>query len=1135
MTKGNELILDLEKKLNLYSNHVGIEKEVDAFENNQCEDLINIIFIIFEKKTLKNEIEIYNNKYNDSLVIEENKIKYSKPNNFSKIGVKIFEKLYFKNKETVLLTWLEIIKIFPNYGLWYWFEEVSSIEEVKEFFLDEIKDYIIENKEFKENLIKRFEDYELNKPMHRRNFDVLIIPKEFDNFFEIYKFFKKYEHEDFFFERSYKDYKHEFIRCLIKHETLRSHYYNEDSYPRINRLLIELKDDYFIIGDILSSRDIRFNTYLLSNSKYCLYGFLNIVTKDIYLNNLMNEDTFDYNKQWLDMISNQTVNIFIPTLLNNDKNNLIQIVFNSINYLVQSYSKSKKDLISFSLEKFLNKFASSILKEDKLLFNLVINDLVEHQIKLLEQNENIKEESYFLLNWYLKNLTNREKIDDIDYSKLKEDITKAIFQNIKKIFNKSIESKHFYINSSQIIDNMDFNLFYELSSEDLKNSWINILDFRQLKTDLKTNDRYYISSLGKFYLEILILFYSKTYDEKLEKTIIDIVLKLGIEEELGIFFSNSENKFFDSFLKILNNFKDENYELFINKVIEIKDIKNLLHIYHTTISSERKKVLETKIENFDFKSEEFHNYNDLQNSINFALNSGFDKLVNTLINIYKELLEKDEKKILNRENLEKQEQKIDEKKDNAFIININSNEILNAKIQAFERLKYRKDLVDIYHEKIKTREEKLVAINNLQLPQINIKDFRNREVKAELENYRRFVIALINLDEKPLYSYDILKELSQKNPKNHLYLINMLRAYYEVYKDDKNKKEKFEYIITEYNKYEKEIGKYEKELYDYHILLTIYNNINDFKSFVELWNELPKAYFFDLYIAKIRCQFLQKNNQSTEALNYLEELKVHHKNFNEDDEKELVELEENIKKEIIIEIKERIFTNVVLEKTKSLDKYEAKNYWLHIKDMNDESHAHIFANQENLEEYIKDIMLNIAEELLERKINLQRVNINNKLELEDIINDWVGSLLGHRKNFLGWKVLDQKRGGVSGGGEGVGEKDLVVKNPKNKNLFLFEAFKNKTEEHLNKLDGYNASGCKLILVFVYTKEKDFIKYSNNYKEKISKMNYKGFDKMVLPLNIEKVDNESSKINLYKDIRQKNKEKTIIYHYLLDFS
>ena len=181
-------------------------------------------------------------------------------------------------------------------------------------------------------------------------------------------------------------------------------------------------------------------------------------------------------------------------------------------------------------------------------------------------------------------------------------------------------------------------------------------------------------------------------------------------------------------------------------------------------------------------------------------------------------------------------------------------------------------------------------------------------------------------------------------------------------------------------------------------------------------------------------------------------------------------------------------------------------------------------------------MLNISVELLTRKKNLERVNENNSLEYEDIINDWVESLLLQRKLFLGWDVLGQSRGGVSGSKEGVGERDLVVKNSKNKNLFLFEAFKRgKENAHLDKLDGYNASGCKLILVFVYTKEKDFFNYSENYKEKISKMNYKGFDEKTLPLNIIKVDSESSKIHLYKDIRQKNKDNTIIYHYLLDFN
>lgn len=1144
MVKGNALILDLEKKLNLYSNN--IEKEITSFENNQCEDLVNIVFAIFNKKELSNEVENFNNKYDENLLLEENKIKYDNPQNFSKIGIKIFEKLYFKNKETALVTWLEIIKSFENYGLWYWFEEVSSIEEIKEYFLDEIKDYIIKNKELKENWIKKFEDYDLNKPRYRRNLDISIIPREFDNFFEIYKFFKENGNLDFFYERSYREYKSVFVLCLINHEISKSHYYNENSYTRINSLLIEIKDDYFVIGEILSSWDIRFNTYLLSNSKYCLFGFLNIVTMDIYLNNLINEYDFDYNKQWLDMLSNQIVNIFISSLLNNDRNSLIQIVFNMINYLVESHFKSKKQLVSFSLEKFLNKFSSSILKDNKLLFNLIINDLVEQQIKLLEQNKSIKEESYFILNWYLKNLTNREKIDDIDYSKLKEDITIAIFQNIEKVFNKSIETKHFYINRSQIIDDMDFNLFYELSSEDLKNSWINILDFRQLKTDLKTDNRYYVSSLAKFYLEVLILFYSKTYDEKLEKTIIDIVLKLGIEEKLGIFFSIYENKVFDSFFKILNNFKDENYQIFINKVFEIKDIKNLLHIYHTTISSERKKVLETRIENFDFKSQEFHNYDDLQNSINFALNSGFDNLVNTLIDIYKELLEEDKKEALKRQKLRKEDEKInEEKKDNNAIridININSNEILNAKIQAFEQLKYKKDLVDIYNEKNKTLDEKLFEVDNLKFP-INNNRNNNRNNKnvislvfnSELQNYTNFIIALINFDEKPLYSYNILKELNQKNPKNHQYLINMLWAYYESYKNDKNKKEKFEYIITEYKKYEEKIDNYEKELYDYQILLTVYSAVNDYRLFVELWSELPRAYYFNFYIIEIRCEFLEKNNQLTEASSYIKNLKEHPKNFSDDDLKKLNQLDENIKNKIPTEVKERILTNVVLEKPKSLDKYEAEKYWNKIKSMDSESHAHIFSENGNLEEYIKDIMLSIAEELLERKINLQRVNENNKLELEDIINDWVTSLLTHRKNFLGWKVLDQKRGGVSGERKGVGERDLIVRNSRDKKLFLFEAFKDKWKEHLNKLDGYNASGCKLILVFVYTKEKDFFNYSNNYKEKISKMNYRGFDKMTLPVNIEKVDSQSSTINLYKDIRQKNKENTIIYHYLLDFN
>ncbi len=1132
MIKGNELVLDLEKKLNLYSNY---EKELSTVENIQCKDLVDIIFLVYEEKTFLNEIEKFNNKYNEDIVVDNNKINYSDPNDFSKIGIEIFERLYFKEKEIALVKWLEMIQLF-DYSLWYWLEKLSTIEEIREYFLDEVTNYLIRNKQSKEKWIKKFEEYESNKPSYHRYFDISLIPISFENYFDIYKFFKENKYQDFLFDSFGTDIKTSFICCLIEHEVSRSYYYNEKSYLRINKLLSELKDDYFVIGEILSSENLRFNTYLLSNSKYCHYGFLNIVTMHIPLNNLINEYGFDYNKQWLELISNQTVDIFISTLLYNDKKDITQIVFYVINFLIHEYFKTKQEFVTLSLEKFLNKLSSLVLKDNTSLFNSIVDKLVEKQIKLLEQNESIQEDSYFILNWYLKNLDRREKIDDIDYSSLKEEITKAIFENIKKVFQKSIETKHFYVNGTQIMENVEFNLFYEFSSESLKNSWINLLDIKQLKADMKTDDRHYASNLGKFYLEVLILFYQKTYDEKLEKTIVELVLKLGVEEELGIFFSINENRLYDSFLNILNNFQDKNYQLFINKIFAIKDIKNLLQIYHLTVTNERKETLKAKILSFDFKSAVFNNYRDLQNSINFALNHNFSDVVNSLIEKYKEALEEDKQVQLKRENLKKLQPKIDEKKDdNTIRININSNDILNSKIQAFEQLKYEKDLVDIFYDKAKTLNEKLKEIESLQLPAINTKSFRDNELKIGLTSYRNFIKAMIYLDENPLTTYDILKRLNQNKP-NHQYLINMLRAYYEAYKNDKNKKEKFEYIISEYKKYEQKLENHKKELYDYQILSALYLDIDDFRLFSELWSELPKIYYFDLYIAQIRCKFLQKNKQLTEALNYLEELKKHHKSFNENEIKELDELEAKIKKEITIEIKEKISTNVVLEKTKSLDnKYDAQNYWLQIKNMDDESHAHIFASQVNVEEYIKDIMLNIAEELLERKKNLQRVSENNKLELEDIINDWVTSLLSQRKSFLGWKVLDQKRGGVSGSEKGVGEKDLVVKNSKNRNLFLFEAFKNNIEKHLNKLDGYNASGCKLILVFVYTKENDFVKYSTSYKDKISNMNYKGFDNIKLPVNVEKIDSQSSTIHLYKEIRQKNKEKTSILHYLLDFN
>ena len=95
MVKGTELVLDLEKKLNLYSNDT---EQLPIIENTQCKELVDIVFSVFEKKELQkelqNEVENFNEKYDEALLIEDNKIKYSHPNDFSKTLLLFFSCLF---------------------------------------------------------------------------------------------------------------------------------------------------------------------------------------------------------------------------------------------------------------------------------------------------------------------------------------------------------------------------------------------------------------------------------------------------------------------------------------------------------------------------------------------------------------------------------------------------------------------------------------------------------------------------------------------------------------------------------------------------------------------------------------------------------------------------------------------------------------------------------------------------------------------------------------------------------------------------------------------------------------------------------------------------------------------------------
>lgn len=151
-------------------------------------------------------------------------------------------------------------------------------------------------------------------------------------------------------------------------------------------------------------------------------------------------------------------------------------------------------------------------------------------------------------------------------------------------------------------------------------------------------------------------------------------------------------------------------------------------------------------------------------------------------------------------------------------------------------------------------------------------------------------------------------------------------------------------------------------------------------------------------------------------------------------------------------------------------------------------------------------MEHIGLELLKRNGNLQRkksapASTNTiMLDDEDIINDWLVSLVCQRMSFLNWTMLDQSRIGRSGSDKGVGEIDGWVRDSRDKPIFLLEGFRlgssidtTKIDAHLNKIGRYNSMGMSPMFTVVYAATHAFPHLCESYVNHIEKSNYSDFD------------------------------------------
>jgi hypothetical protein len=1109
----NNLAEDFEKKLSLYSNRKYLFGESILSHHERYEKFVEIIINKndLDLNYMINRLERY---YKSGISVEQDKLKFD-DSEINAVCSILYKELYYIHYNNTFNIYLDIIKNKLHGNMEWWLDLSFDNESIKSNFLDAATKYIIENQN--KSWISEFEKIDYERYNWLPHVETNQIPEQFNDLSNLYFWFKNNKNSEVL---------HFIGSSLIEHllyNVIRLESYNIHSIEknRILQILESCQNDYITIGYILTNNDLNLNSFFLKQPKYVLYGFLNLYNSDNAPHNLSDKET-NYTKEWHKILSQQLVNLSFMHFYNLQyRDKFGSVVFQLINFLAKNYVKQYNNPIHYKanhtfslvLKKISNLSLKTSQYEKTYLFDLVIEEVVTKQLKNLEQNK-FDEKTYFLLSYYLEQIDIKSKVGEKDYKDLKEQTTEKIINNLSYTLNKNFNN--IYIDFG-VIEKIDFALMYQLSAD--KDAWLQLININTIKKDwqriieerkgkklFNSSDPKEPRDQVKLYFKILLIIFKKTENKNVAKYINQLAIEFGLAFELGIFteYSFERNGIYDEYLELLNLFDDDLFNKFLNALNDKNNLKDTLQLFNHTISKTRKKVIEKSIEQIaDNLTEESTNYFDIRESISYALSNGFHKLSTILIDLYKNKIESTKYKHKDKE---------------------------------FYEMVCQKELLDIYYEDVKN-DEKFTKLNSYKIP-FDDKNLEQESKKTKCENYKDFIRAILFFEDKPIKTYKILSNLLDKEV-NSLYFINMLNAYFNTYENDENKEEKFSDILEKYNIYAKRLQNHQKSLFEYQTLLYGYSTIKDEKKFLELWLEMPKQYQYDFKIFEIRCQFLQGNNQPLIAKDYINEFKRIY-TLNQEEQNKIVKIENKLDKNIKIEVETKLNLKIDFSDT-TLTIKDAQNYWLQIKDMTDEEHAQIFSKNDNVNEFIKDIILNISKELLNRKINIQRQK-EQTLEIEDIINDWFKSLIEQRMSFLNWHAKDQTRGGQSFSGENVGEKDLEVFNAQNDKLFLFEAFrlfnanKNVIKEHINKLDGYNADGCHILIVMAYTHVNDFVSLCNNYQEFLKTFNYKGFDKLTSleEHSFDMLETKSSKIKLLKEVRYKNKDAVAVYHFLLDF-
>ncbi|AZC84684.1 hypothetical protein [Pseudomonas chlororaphis] len=721
---------------------------------------------------------------------------------------------------------------------------------------------------------------------------------------------------------------------------------------------------------------------------------------------------------------------------------------------------------------------------------------------------------FWCIEWSTKTENSRDK-EDVNLQEINQ-ICEILIESYLTVLNERVRRNCNASDDPIAFDELDWDRLYRAASDEQRTRWIHALEHLQAsETSVLPKDQRSLIFAVRMHFRLLLQLHNSASDETSRNKLVDSLLflieRFGFDSNrlsgaLDYLNDNSDYspiRLWPAFCSTANSFSAANFERFIDILRKrFAPMSSLFTLLERIAPFNHRTLTLNLISERDLEQESPNWIPEAFDILIKAANTGQNKITKEYLSFLKKHAHKTFK---------------------------NKTDEIAAKI----------DLKEIFESPSLTD-----AIKLQQLGRYNIES-EDRQVIQEVRSFKAYLIASLNiiLDHHKalqMFSEALVKEPSLQNATG---LIKTVLLWPHSHKMPASLDSYFEKWLNTFNTVFPLKNKAQLSDSELDCILQLCLKLSRLEDFRDFWSLATTQQRVAFEFAPLRVEYLKKTGRADDAQKYINELRNIHQGLSSSVLDELLNTEE-IPHHQKPTLQDNLHQAQTAEISSSQENY--RNTWLNIRNLDAFDQSQIFMQPTNsIDGYLIQIIEQVGHELLMRNGNLQRKKPSTPssaipLDDEDMINDWLVSLVRQRMNFAGWTVHDQSRIGRSASNKGVGETDGWIEDSQGNLISIIEAFRlgkyidrSTIRQHLDKISKYNSTGTSPIFIVVYTATENFPILCSEYAQFIQELEYDGFDpgkRIELHKRISKTAKASTAY--YEETRFVNETPINIYHHIL---